>query len=328
MVLREDIGIDLGTTSIIIYVKGKGIILTEPSVVAVNKKTNEIIAYGKKAAEMIGKNPQSIEIIKPLKDGVISNFTYTEKILKHYIKRTIRKNFFTPNIIICIPAKVTDVEKRAVVDVAMQMGAKKVELIEEPVAAAIGSGLDINKQNGNLIVDIGGGTADVAVISEGKSVVSKTITIAGNKFTEEVIVYVKRKYNILIGEQTAENIKKEIGSVVVEENDRKMTVRGKDNFSGLPIEFDVYANDLAKTLFPYGMEIVDSIKYIMQKTPPELIEDISDRSIYLTGGGSLIKGLDVIIEKNTGLNCRIARDPINCVVKGLGKIIEKRTKWD
>ena len=186
MVLREDIGIDLGTTSIIIYVKGRGIILTEPSVVAVNKKTNEIIAYGNKAAEMIGKNPQNIEIIKPLKDGVISNFTYTERIIKHYIKRIIKKNIFPPNIIICIPAKVTDVEKRAVADVAIQAGGKKVELIEEPVAAAIGSGLDINKQNGNLVVDIGGGTADVAVISEGKSVVSKTITIAGNKFTEEV----------------------------------------------------------------------------------------------------------------------------------------------
>lgn len=328
MVIREEIGIDLGTTSIIVYVKNKGIVLTEPSVVAVNKRTNEVIAYGEKAAKMIGKNPSNIEVIKPLKDGVISNFTYTEKLIKHYIKKTMNRSLLAPSIIICIPAKVTDVEKRAVIDVAIQNGAKNVKLIEEPVAAAIGAGLDINKQNGNLLVDIGGGTADIAVISEGKSIVSKTITIAGNKFTEEVIVFVRRRYNILIGEQTAEDIKKEIGSVCYTENDIKKTYRGKDNFTGLPIEFEVSANELAKTLYPYGMEIVDSIKYMLQKTPPELMEDISDRSIYLTGGGSLIKGLDVIIKKATGLNVRIARDPINCVVKGIGKIIEKRAKWD
>lgn len=320
--MSEDIGIDLGTATVIAYVKGKGIVLREPSVVAVNKRNGEIIAFGKEAKKMIGRTSQNVETISPLKDGVISNFTITSKMLKYYIKKITNNKMFSPRIMICVPSQVTEVEKRAVIDASMQAGAKKVYLIEEPVAAAIGAGIDISKPSGNLVIDIGGGTTDIAVISIGESVVSTSIKIAGNAFTTAIIKYVKKKYNVLIGENTAEDLKMEIGCVYMRDEDISKTVSGRDLETGLPKTIEVHSSELIKTLLSQTMKIVDALKTIIERTPPELVEDISEKGIYMTGGGSLMYGIDKIISHYTGISVMIAQDAVSCVALGTGKALD------
>lgn len=319
--MNEDIGIDLGTATVIIYVKGKGIVLREPSMIAVDKNTKEVLAVGKEAKKMLGRVPDNIEIISPLKDGVISNFTLTEKMLKFYIKKVCKNRFVNRRIMICVPSQITEVEKRAVIDVAMESGAKKVYLIEEPVAAAVGAGLDIEKPCGNLVVDIGGGTTDIAVISIKNSVVSSSIKIAGNKFDKTIIKVMKRHFNIIIGEKTAIEIKERIGCVFPRVENISMSVRGRNAETGLPLEIEVTSQDIIQPLYNEAMKIVTEIKDILEKTPPELIEDISQRGIYLTGGGSLLYGMDKLIQKYTGIKVMIAEDAVSCVALGTGKAL-------
>ena len=326
--MSEDIGIDLGTAMIVIYIKGKGIVLREPSIVAVNKNTNEVIAIGNEAKKMVGRTPNNIETVRPLKDGVISNFTLTAKMLKYFIKKVCKNRIFAPRIMICVPSQVTEVEKRAVIDVTMQTGAKKVYLIEEPVAAAIGAGIDISKPCGNLVVDIGGGTTDIAVISVGDSVVSTSIKVAGNKFEESIIKYINRKYRVLIGERTAEDIKIQIGCVYPREENKTMKIRGRNLTTGLPIKIEISSQDAMQALLPDALKIVDGIKNTIEKAPPELVEDISDRGIYMTGGGSLIDGIDKLVKKSTGINVMIAQDAISCVAIGTGKALDNLDSLD
>ncbi len=320
--MSDDIGIDLGTATIIAFNKGKGIVLREPTVVSIDKNTNEIIAYGKEAHKMIGRNPGNIEVIRPLKDGVISNFTITTKMLKHFLKKILGKRVFAPRLMICVPSQITEVEKRAVIDAANTVGAKKVFLIEEPVAAAIGAGIDISKPSGNLVIDIGGGTTDIAVISIGGSVVSSSIKIAGNKFDETIIKYVKKKYKTIIGERTAEEIKIAIGSVYPREEDVTIKIRGRNLDSGLPVEIELNDKEILKSLLADALKIVESLKSTIEKAPPELVEDISEKGIYMTGGGSLLYGIDKLIEESTGIKVMIAQDAISCVAIGTGKALD------
>ena len=305
--MSEEIGIDLGTTTTIIYVKNKGIVLREPSIVAIDKKNNEIIAYGNSAKKMEGKTPDDIETIRPLKDGVISNFTVTSKMLKYFIKKVETNKFAAPKIMVCVPSQITEVERRAVIDSCVEAGAKKVYLIEEPVAAAIGAGIEIQKPIGNLIVDIGGGTTDIAVISVGGSVVSTSINIAGNKFDDDIIKYIKQKHNLLIGKNTAENLKIEIGNVFPFIILNKAKVKGKNLKTGLPDAIEVTSTELTKVFSDECTKIVEEIKSTIEKAPPELVEDIAKRGIYMTGGGSLLYGMDKFINKksrNKSKNCR------------------------
>ncbi len=326
--MSDDIGIDLGTTTIIAYNKGKGIVLREPTVVSIDKNTNEIIAYGKEAHRMIGRNPSNIEVIKPLKDGVISNFTVTTKMLKHFIKKILGKKVFAPRLMICVPAQITEVEKRAVIDAANTVGARKVFLIEEPVAAAIGAGIDISKPSGNLVIDIGGGTTDIAVISIGGSVVSTSIKTAGNKFDETIIKYVKKKYKTLIGERTAEEIKMKVGCVYPREEEATILVRGRSLDSGLPVEIELNDQEMLKVLLPDALKIIEGLKSTIEKAPPELVEDISEKGIYMTGGGSLLYGIDRLIEESTGVKVMIAQDAISCVAIGTGKALDNLDTLD
>ena len=319
--MNEDIGIDLGTANVIIFVKGKGIVLREPSMIAVDKNTKEVLAIGKEARKMLGRVPANIEIVKPLKDGVISNFTLTEKMLKYYIKKVSKNRLVSRRIMICIPSQITEVERRAVLDVAMQTGAKKVFLISEPVAAAIGAGIDIQKPCGNLIVDIGGGTTDIAVISIKNSVVNSSLKVAGNTFDKTIIKFMKKNYSLIIGERTAEEIKQTIGCVFPRVENISMKVRGRNNVTGLPMEIEVNSQDILQPLYNEAMKIVQEIKNVLEKTPPELIEDISQRGIYLTGGGSLLYGLDKLIQNYLGIKVMIAEDAISCVAIGTGKAL-------
>ena len=326
--MSEDIGIDLGTATIIAYSKGKGIVLREPTVVAIDKDSNSIIAYGTEAHKMIGRNPSNIEVIKPLENGVISHSSLTTKMLKYFIKKIIGKKFIAPRLMICVPSQITEVEKRAVLDSANQVGARKVYLIEEPVAAAIGAGIDISKPSGNLVIDIGGGTTDIAVISIGGSVVSTSIKTAGNKFDDAIIKYVKKKYKTLIGERTAENIKVEIGCVYPREEEKNIKVRGRSLDTGLPIEIELNDQELLKVLLPDALKIVEAVKSTIEKAPPELVEDISEKGIYMTGGGSLLYGIDKLLQESTGINVMIAQDAISCVAIGTGKALDNLDTLD
>ena len=321
-----DIGIDLGTTSVLVYIKGKGIVLREPSVVAIDRNTNEILAVGEEAKLMLGRTPGNIIAVRPLKDGVISDYTITERMLKYFINKVCGKFIFAPSVMVCIPSGVTEVEKKAVVDAASQAGAKKVCLIEEPIAAAIGAGLDISKPCGNLIVDIGGGTTDIAVISLGGAVVSESIKVAGDKFDEYIVRHVRKKHNIMIGERTAEEIKINIGCVFPKMQDSEMDVRGRDLVTGLPKTVTVYSKELLEALEEPALAIVNAVHNALEKTPPELASDISDRGIYMTGGGCLIDGLDKLIASRTGMNVVVADDAITCVVLGTGKALDNIDK--
>lgn len=318
----QDIGIDLGTATVIAYAKGKGIVLREPSVVAVNSNTGEVVAVGEEARRMLGRTPGTIVATRPLRDGVISNYTVTEKMLKNFINKICGKFIFSPRIMICIPSQVTEVEKKAVIDAASQAGARKVYLIEEPIAAAIGAGIDISKPCGNMIVDIGGGTTDIAVISLGGSVVSTSLKVAGDKFDEYIIKYIKRKHNIIIGERTAEELKMNIGCVFPRIQDVEMDVRGRDLRDGLPKTITVRSSEMMEALEEPGRLIVDAVHSVLEKTPPELAADISDRGIYMTGGGSLLNGLDQLLKEKTGINVMIAQDAVSCVALGTGKALD------
>ena len=324
----QDIGIDLGTATVIAYVKGKGIVLREPSVVAVNNVTNEVLAVGGEARRMLGRTPGNIVATRPLKDGVISNYTVTEKMLKHFINKICGRFVFSPRIMICIPSQVTEVEKKAVIDAASQAGARRVYLIEEPIAAAIGAGIDISKPCGNMVVDIGGGTADVAVISLGGSVVSTSIKVAGDKFDEAIVKYIKKKYNMIIGERTAEELKINIGCVYPKIQDMEMEIRGRDLATGLPVSVVVKSSEMMEALEEPAMAIVDAVHSTLEKTPPELAVDISDRGIYMTGGGCLVDGLDKLIQEKTGINVMIAEDAISCVALGTGKALDNLDSLD
>ena len=318
----QDIGIDLGTATVIAYVKGKGIVLREPSVVAVDKDTGDVLAVGKEARRMLGRTPGNIVATRPLRDGVISDYTVTEKMLKYFINKVCGKYIFSPRIMICVPSRVTEVEKKAVIDAAMGAGARKVYLIEEPLAAAIGAGLDINKACGNMVVDIGGGTTDIAIIALGGTVLSTSIKIAGDKFDEAIVKYIKRKHNIVIGERTAEDLKINIGCVYPKIQDTEMEIRGRDIISGLPKTITVYSSEMLEALIEPAEQIIEAVHSVLEKTPPELSGDIKDKGIYMTGGGCLIDGLDKLLQERTGINVMVAQDSVSCVALGTGKALE------
>lgn len=324
----QDIGIDLGTATVIAYVKGKGIILREPSVVAVNNVTGEVLAVGHEARRMLGRTPGNIVAIRPLRDGVISDYTVTEKMLKYFIGKIGGRFLFAPRIMICIPSQVTEVEKKAVIDAASNAGARKVYLIEEPIAAAIGAGIDISKPCGNMIVDIGGGTTDIAVISLGGSVVSSSIKVAGDKFDEYIVKFIKKRHNVMIGERTAEELKQQIGCVFPKIQDMEMDVRGRDLVTGLPKTITIYSSEMMEALEEPAMLIIDAVHSVLERTPPELAADISDKGIYMTGGGCLIDGLDRLLQEKTGINVMIAEDAISCVAKGTGKALDNLDSMD
>ena len=324
----QDIGIDLGTATVIAYIKGKGIVLREPSVVAVDNNTGNVLAVGQEARRMLGRTPGNIVATRPLKDGVISDYTVTEKMLKYFINKIGAKSIFAPRIMICIPSQVTEVEKKAVIDAASQAGARKVYLIEEPIAAAIGAGIDISKPCGNMIVDIGGGTTDIAVISLGGSVVSSSLKVAGDKFDEAVIKYIRRKHNVIIGERTAEELKVNIGCVYPKIQDVEMDIRGRDLGTGLPKTLTISSSEMMEALIEPAMMIVDAVHSVLEKTPPELVADISDKGIYMTGGGALIDGLDKLLEEKTGINVMIAQDTVSCVALGTGKALDNLDSLD
>ena len=324
----QDIGIDLGTATVIAYIKGKGIVLREPSVVAVDNNTGDVLAVGQEARRMLGRTPGNIVATRPLKDGVISDYTVTEKMLKYFINKIGGKSIFAPRIMICIPSQVTEVEKKAVIDAASQAGARKVFLIEEPIAAAIGAGIDIAKPCGNMIVDIGGGTTDIAVISLGGSVVSSSIKVAGDKFDEAIVKYIKRKHNVIIGDRTAEELKVNIGCVYPKIQDVEMDVRGRDLGTGLPRTLTISSSEMMEALLETAMMIVDAVHGVLEKTPPELAADISDKGIYMTGGGSLLDGLDKLLQEKTGINVMIAQDTVSCVALGTGKALDNLDTLD
>jgi len=324
----KDVGIDLGTANTLVFIKGKGIVLREPSVVAVNNLTGEVLAVGHEARRMLGRTPGNIVATRPLRDGVISDYTVTERMLKYFIHKIGGKFLFAPRIMICIPSQVTEVEKKAVIDAASNAGARKVYLIEEPIAAAIGAGIDISKPSGNMIVDIGGGTTDIAVISLGGSVVSSSIKIAGDKFDEYIVKYIKRRHNVIIGERTAEELKVNVGCVFPKFQDMEMDVRGRDLSTGLPKTITVYSSEMMEALEEPAMKIVEAVHAVLEKTPPELAADISDKGIYMTGGGCLIDGLDRLLQEKTGINVMIAEDAISCVAKGTGKALDNLDSMD
>ena len=320
--MGKDIGIDLGTASVLVYLKGKGILFQEPSVVAIDKNTNKILKVGKEAQLMLGRTPTNIQAIRPLRDGVISQYDYTLKMLQHFLRRACGTTLFKPRVMVCVPSGITEVEERAVVDAATQAGAKKTHLIEEPLAAAIGAGIDITRPNGNMVVDIGGGTTDVAVISLNAVVTSLSLKVAGDKFDEAIIKYIKNKYYVTIGERTAEDIKIQIGCVWPREETKNMQVKGRCNHEGLPKIITVNSNEIEEALEKPVSEITDIVREVLTKTPPELVGDISNNGIVLTGGGSLIYGFDKLLSSITGINVKIADDPISCVALGTGKSLE------
>ena len=318
-----DIGIDLGTASILVYVKGKGVVLKEPSVVAFDRDTNRIKAIGEEARLMLGRTPGNIVAVRPLRQGVISDYTVTEKMLKYFIQKAVGKQRFRkPLISICVPSQVTEVERKAVEDAAFQAGARDVKIIEEPIAAAIGAGIDIARPCGNMIVDIGGGTSDIAVISLGGTVVSASIKIAGDDFDDAIVRYMRKKHNLLIGERTAEDIKIRIGSAYPRPESVTVDVRGRNLVTGLPKTITVTSEETEEALKDTTSQIVEAVHSVLEKTPPELAADVVDRGIVLTGGGSLLGGLEELIEEKTGINTVTAEDPMTAVAIGTGKFVE------
>jgi len=320
----NDLAIDLGTANTLIYVKGKGIVLSEPSVVAIKKGTNNVLKVGKEAKEMLGRTPGSIVAIRPMKDGVIADFDVTEQMIRQFIwKIHNRKTLVRPRIIMCVPSGITQVEKRAIRDSAEQAGAREVHLIEEPMAAAIGAGLGVQEPSGNMIVDIGGGTTEVAVISLGGIVYSQSVRIAGDEMDEAIIQYLKRKYNLLVGERTAENIKIHIGSAYPFDEPRKMEIKGRDLVDGIPKALTINDSDIREALHDPIYAIVDAVRTALERTPPELASDLAEKGIVMAGGASLLHGLDTLIALETHLRVRVADDPLSCVVLGTGKVLDE-----
>ena len=319
----SDIGIDLGTASILVYVKGKGVVLKEPSVVAYDRDIEQIMAIGEEARLMLGRTRGNIVAVRPLRQGVISDYTVTEKMIKYFIQKALgKKTFRKPRISVCVPSGVTEVEKKAVEDATYQAGAREVAIIEEPIAAAIGAGIDIARPCGNMIVDIGGGTADIAVISLGGSVVSTSIKIAGDDFDEAIVRYMRKKHNLLIGDRTAEDIKIQVGSAYTRAEESSIEVRGRNLVTGLPKTVTVTSEETREALREATAQIVEAVHSVLERTPPELAADISDRGIVLTGGGSMLQGLEQLIEEKTGITTMTADDPMTAVAIGTGQYIE------
>ncbi len=323
---NSDLGIDLGTANVIVYISGKGVVLREPSVVAFDKNTNKILAVGSEARHMLGRTPGHIVAVRPLREGVISDYTVTEKMLKYFINKALGRRLLKPHITVCVPSGVTEVEKKAVEDATYDAGARKVRIIEEPIAAAIGAGIDISKPYGSMVVDIGGGTTDVAVISLGGAVVSTSLKIAGDNFDEAIIRYMRKKHNLLIGERTAEDIKINIGTAYVRPEPLEMDVKGRNLVTGLPKTVVVNSEETAEALKETTSQIVDIVHSVLEKTPPELAADIAERGIVLTGGGSMLHGLDELIQSKTNINVISADDPLTCVAVGTGKYVDYLAK--
>ena len=318
-----DVGIDLGTASILVYIKGKGVVLKEPSVVAFDRDTSKIKAIGEEARLMLGRTPGNIVAVRPLRQGVISDYTVTEKMLNFFIRKAIgKKTFRKPKIAVCVPSGVTEVEKKAVEDATYQAGAREVYIIEEPIAAAIGAGIDISRPCGNMIVDIGGGTTDIAVISLSGTVVSTSVKIAGDDFDEAIVRYMRKKHNLLIGERTAEDIKIKVGSCFPRAEADSIDVRGRNLVTGLPKTVTVTSEETEEALREATAQIVEAVHSVLERTPPELTADIADRGIVLTGGGALLRGLEELLESKTGINTMTAEDPMKCVAIGTGKYVE------
>ena len=325
----KDIGIDLGTANVLIYVKGQGIVINEPSVVAIETESKKVLSVGEEAHQMLGRTPGKVRSIRPLKDGVIADFELTEAMLNNFIKKIKVKGVFTrPRILICCPSNITQVERNAIREVAESAGAKKVYVEEEPKVAAVGAGLDISAPSASMVIDIGGGTTDIAVISLGGSVVSTSLKVAGDKFDEAIVKYIKRKHNIMIGERTAEDLKINIGCVYPKIQDVEMDIRGRDLSTGLPKTITVYSSEMLEALIEPAMMIVDAVHSVLERTPPELAADISDRGIYMTGGGCLVDGLDKLLQEKTGINVMIAEDAISCVALGTGKALDNLDALD
>lgn len=323
----ENIGIDLGTATVLVYIKGQGIVIREPSVVAIDRDTNTILSVGEEARRMLGRTPGNIVAIRPLREGVISNYEITEKMLKYFIQKAIgKRSFVKPTIAVCVPSSVTEVERRAVEDATRQAGARRVHIIEEPIAAAIGSGIDISKAHGSMVVDIGGGTTDIAVISLGGTVVSKSLKIAGDNFDDAIIKYMRKKHNVLIGERTAEDLKIRIGTAFERSVPVSLDVRGRNLITGLPKNITVTSDEMHEALRESVTAICESVHTVLEKTPPELASDIADRGIVMTGGGSLLYGLDKLITSETGINTIVAEDSVSCVAIGTGQYIEFLTE--
>ena len=319
----KDIGMDLGTANTLVFMKGKGIILREPSVVAVDTRKDEVLYVGQEAKEVIGKTPGSIVAMRPLKDGVIADFDITANMMQRFIKKVCGSSIFShPNIIICIPSGVTDVERRAVREAAVAAGGRRVSIIEEPRAAAIGAGLPVAEATGSMVVDIGGGTSEVAVISLGGIVTARSVRIGGDSFDSAIIQYIKRKYNLLIGERTAEQIKIEIGSAYPFENEEPREIKGRNLVDGLPKSITIEPYEIREALADSISQVLDAIKTTLERTPPELAADIIDHGITLTGGGALLRGLDALVSKETGINVHIAENPLDCVAVGTGRVLE------
>lgn len=321
--MAVDIGIDLGTASVLVYVKGKGVILKEPSVVAFDRDTNSIKAIGEEARLMLGRTPGNIVAVRPLRQGVISDYTVTEKMIKYFVQKAMgRRTFSKPRISICVPSGVTEVERKAVEEATYAAGAREVRLIEEPVAAAIGAGIDIVRPCGNMIVDIGGGTTDIAVISLGGTVVNTSIKVAGDDFDEAIVRYVRKRHNLLIGERTAEDIKIKIGSTYPLVEEESIEIKGRNLMTGLPKTVTVTSAETEEALREPTGQIVEAVISVLEQTPPELSADILDRGIVLTGGGALLRGLEELIEERTGINTMTAEDPMTVVAIGTGQYVE------
>ena len=321
--LAKDIGIDLGTASVLVYIKGKGVVLNEPSVVAIDKNTGRLLKVGAEAQAMLGRTPGNIVAIRPLRDGVISDYDMTERMLKEFIRKvTGGFHLFPPRIMVCVPSGITEVEERAVIDAGRQAGARRVYLIEEPVAAAIGAGIDITKPDGHMVVDIGGGTSDIAVISLSGVVESASIKVAGDQFNEAVVKYMRRKHNILIGERTAEQMKMEIGCVYPKEEEATIEIKGRCLMTGLPKTITVTSTEMMEAFEEPVERILEAVHNVLERTPPELVADISNNGIVMTGGGSLVDGFDKLITARTGIHTVVAEDAISCVAEGTGKSLD------
>ncbi len=321
----KDIGIDLGTASVLVYVKNKGIVLNEPSVVAMDKNTGKLLKVGEEARQMLGRTPGNIVAIRPLREGVISDYDMTERMLKEFIRKVAGFMVFKPRVIICVPSGITEVEERAVVDAGIQSGCRRVYLIEEPIAAAIGAGIDIMKPDGHMVVDIGGGTADIAVISLGGVVESASIKVAGDQFNEAVVKYMRRKHNILVGDSTAEKMKIAIGCVYPREDEAFMDVKGRCLLTGLPKTITVSSGEMLEAFEEPTERILESIHAVLERTPPELVADVSTNGIMMTGGGSMVYGFDKLITSRTGIATSVAENAIACVAEGTGRSLDMIT---
>ncbi|WFA09487.1 rod shape-determining protein [Tissierella sp. Yu-01] len=321
--LVRDMGIDLGTANTLVFAKGKGILIREPSVVAIQSNTKQVLAVGEEAKRMIGRTPGNIVAIRPLKDGVIADFDITQSMLKYFFGKSMsRKSIFQPRVVVCVPSGVTEVEKRAVEEAAIHAGAKEAFLIEEPMAAAIGAGLPVQEPTGSMVVDIGGGTTEVAIISLGGIVTSNSIRVAGDELDDSIVTYIKKEYSLMIGDRTAENIKIKIGSADRESEVVKMNITGRDLISGLPKTLEISSTEIYEALREPVLNILDAIKSTLEKTPPELAADVMEQGIMLTGGGALLHGLDSLVMRETGMPVHIADDPLDCVALGTGKALE------